>query len=185
MATASINWTPVGGGFSVSQDVEFKALGDVGWTLHSNVSSSANSASISGLSDNVVYQFRITNLCLSGPSGVGAVVEGVRLTCPTVSLVASTDSVDYSFVDLGSDISRYLVELRNASLVVLDDDNFPSPSGTISGSFSGLSPSTNYYVWVTVFAAGSVSTFSVPCGVGFWTDAAVCEAPGDVEAVMS
>jgi hypothetical protein len=185
MATANITWSPVGGVFSVSQDVEFKAMGDVGWTLHSNVSNSTNAATITGLSDNIVYQFRITNHCPSALTGVSTLVEGVNLTCPTVSLDHSSDSVDYSFVDLGGDISSYLVELRNASLAVLDDDVFPSPSGTISGTFTGLSPSTNYYVWVTVYAVGSTVTFSASCGVGFVTEAAVCEAPTGVSAVMT
>jgi hypothetical protein len=186
MATANLTWSPVGGVFSVSQDVEFKAMGDVGWTLHSNVSASTSAATITGLLDNVIYQFRITNHCPSALTGLSTVVEGTHLTCPTLSVDPSSDSVDYSFVDLGGDISMYFVELLNASDVVLDSYVFSSPSGTISGTFSGLSPSTSYQMRVTVSAAGSAGTFFIVCApVTIATIAAVCNAPTGVSAVMS
>lgn len=170
----------------MSQNIEYKAIEDAFWTLHANVGPSVDSASVTGVLDNVIYQFRVTNICQYGFTTPSSIFETVHITCPTVSLTPGAVSVDYSFSHLGGNISSYTVELLNSSDVAVAGNDFLSPSGTISGTFSGLTPVTGYKVRVTVFAAGVyVASFSEVCTpVPFTTDAVVCDAPTSVNAVM-
>lgn len=184
MATATLNWTPVGGAFSLSQNIDYKAMDDVGWILHSNVSAATNSATITGLADNVIYQFRITNVCPATLVNPGEVFEDTHLTCPTVLMSPGITNAGFSFDHLGGDVSGYTVDLLSSSDVVLDTKNVSSPGSTVSDSFTGLTMSTSYKIRVTVKAQGTSVLYTKVCtAVNFTTNA--CNAPTAVAAVMT
>jgi hypothetical protein len=184
MATANLSWTPVDDGFSLSQDVEYKAMDDVGWTLHSVVSASTNTAKITGLLDNVVYQIRITNHCPEALTGLSTMAEVISLTCPSVSIDESHTTVAFSFDHLGGDVSSYVVDLLSASNDVLNTQTFSSPGAVVSSTFTGLDLSTLYRIRVAPRAQGSLTLHTLVCiAVSFTTDS--CEPPTDVSAEMS
>jgi hypothetical protein len=184
MAVANLSWTPVGGAFSLSQNIDYKALNDVGWYLYSNVSADTNSATISGLSYNVIYQFRVGNMCPETLTNLSLVVEGTSLTCPYVSVTPGFTTAAFSFAHLGGNISAYVVELLSVSDVVLDSKTFNSPGSTVADTFTGLTLSTTYKIRVTVNAQGSLSLYTQGCpAVTFVTS--VCSPPTEVSAVMS
>jgi len=187
MATATINWTPDGGADSQDQGVYYKTMQASGWTLSSTVGATIDTATINGLSDNVVYQFRVTNNCVFGYNANSDTTEAINITCPAVTVDPTIDTVDFSFNHLGGDISHYTVELLNASDTVIGSNDFPSPGAVISGTFTGLFPVTNYKVRVTVFATGVyIPSFSKVCTpVPVTTDAVVCNAASGLTVGMS
>jgi hypothetical protein len=184
MSNAVIQWTPAGGANSLSQDVKYKKKSDAGFTLFGNVGPGVNTATITGLLDNVVYQFMVSNVCAYGGPTPSAQYEGVLFTCPAVNMTPSHNLVSYNFTHLGGDIDKYVVELLNASgSGVIATNQHTAPSGTISGSFTGLNPSTAYKIRVTVYAG----TYSKICPANDFSTAAapVCDAPTNVTATLS
>jgi hypothetical protein len=184
MATANLSWTPVDDGFSLSQDIEYKAMDDVGWTLHSVVSASTDTAKITGLLDNVIYHIRVTNQCPVGLSGLSTMAEVISLTCPPVTIDETHTTVTFSFNTLGGDVSAYDVSLLSVSNVVLNTQTFNAPGPVVSFSFTGLDLSTVYKIRVTPKAQGSLALYTQVCtAVSFTTDS--CEPPTDVSAEMT
>jgi hypothetical protein len=186
MASANLSWSPGGGPYSNSQDIFYSELGDSGWILHSTVSASTASAAIEGLLDNVIYRFQVVNRCAFGNGAPSELGEGVHITCPTVDVDAGVEEVDFSFSHLGWDIDSYVVELLDAVNNVLDSISIASPSGVISGSFTGLDPATPYKLSVAPAATGDLDEYSYVCGpYDFTTAVPVCEAPVGVSVGMS
>jgi hypothetical protein len=187
MATATINWTPVNDVFSVNQSVYYKAFDDADWTLFNTVAPSANTATITGLTDNVIYQFRVRNNCIGGGNTFGNTDEAINITCPTPLTVDPAElTADFSFPHLGGDISSYLVELLSAADAVLDDETITSPGSSVTGTFTGLNPSTDYKIRVTPKATGSQGDYISVCGsISFQTEAVICNPPTGVSAVLS
>jgi hypothetical protein len=185
MATATINWTPAGGTYSLSQDIEYKAIDDGGWTFHSNVSASANSVVISGLTNNIIYQYRITNKCAGGVNTISAVDEAIYIVCPSpVFATQGMTAVAFNFSNPGGDISSYVVDLLSGSDVVLDSKTFASPGSVVASTFTGLTPGTNYKIRVTTKAVGDQGEYTLACApVLFTTDS--CNPPTDVSAALS
>ena len=187
MATATINWTPPGGAYSQSQDVSYKTMQTSTWNVHSVVSATTSSSVITGLSDNVIYHFRISNNCAFGTNATSNIYEAMHMTCPVVTLDPTADTVDFSFSHLGGDISHYTVELLNTVDTVIAGTDFFSPEPIVSGTFAGLYPENDYKVRVTVFAAGVYTpSFSKVCTpVSFTTEAVVCNTPSNLLVGMS
>jgi hypothetical protein len=184
MATANLTWTPAGGANSLSQDVQYKVSTSSTWITHSNVGPSINTATITGLLDNTVYDFRVINNCSVGGPTPATQYQTVNLTCPVVTVTPSYDSIGYSFTHLGASVDSYTVELLNASDGVVATINELTPSGTVTNSFTGLTASTVYKVRVTVKVG---STFSKQCtATTTGTIAApTCDPPTGVSATMS
>lgn len=186
MAYVTLNWTPAGGANSTGQTVQYKLPSSGTWITHSTVSASASTANISGLTDNTIYDFRILNNCNDGGPTGGSAVQGIWITCPTVTYTEGSITIGYSFAHLGSDITKYVLDLLDATgTTVLDTKTHTSPSGTITGTFTGLTPSTNYGVRVTVYA-GSTFSWNKTCPVSNRTTAAPspCDAPTGLTVTM-
>lgn len=187
MATATINWTPVGNVYSINQTVYYKAIDDAGWTLHSTVSPTTNTTTVSGLLDNVIYQFRVRNNCIGGTNSFSNTGEVINIICPSpVNINQGETATAFNFTHVGGDISSYLVELLSAADVVLDNKTFNSPGANVADTFTGLTPSTDYKIRVTPKATGDLGDHISVCGsVSFRTNDIVCNPPTDVSAVMS
>lgn len=186
MATATIYWIPGGGAYSQSQDIYYKAIDNPGWTFHSNVSAGVNTADVTGLSENAIYQFRVSNICTGGSSSFSNTGEAIYINCPTVNINQGETAAAFNFTHLGGDISDYLMELLTVADVVIDSLLFNSPGANIAGTFSGLSPGTDYKIRVTPKATGGLGDHIAVCGsVSFRTNDVVCDPPTDVSAVMS
>jgi hypothetical protein len=134
--------------------------------------------------DNTIYDFRVVNLCSFGGPTSGTTFQAVNLTCPTVTVTPTYNSVSFSFSNLGASVTEYRVDLLNAAgSLVLAFKNITATGGTMSDSFVGLSASTGYQLRVTVKAG----TFSKVCGASSFTTAALpsCGVPSGLAVTVS
>jgi hypothetical protein len=144
MATAHLTWTPASG---LSQDVKYKKAGDVSYTLFANVSSATNLADITGLDDNTVYEFVITNKCVFDLETSTPVGEGALVTCPSLTVEQTALSLEVSFSDLGDDISWYELEIYEMPAETLvDTHTISTPTPSMSWTFTGLTSDTYYKI---------------------------------------
>lgn len=188
MATATLNWTPVGNVYSINQTVYYKAFHDTNWTLLATVGPTVNTASAPGLSDNIIYQFKVRNNCVGSTNSYSNMWELVNIICPTPVYTNSGETtVTFNFTHVGGDISSYLVELLSATDVVLDSKTFNSPGPNVAGFFnSGLTPSTDYKIRVTPKATGDLGDHIAVCGsVSFRTADVICNPPTNVSATLT
>lgn len=186
MASATLNWTPAGGSSS-GQRVEYRVKSVGGsWTVFATLSSSANTATVTGLTDNTIYEFRIVNIC-SGTDVPATVVEGVKQTCVVPSNSVTATSCTVTFPHLGGEVSKYNIKIYTTignTLVSSVDKTGPFTIGSnVSHTFSGLTSGTSYYVNITPY----VSTYSLTNCASFdiVTTAPSCNAPTSVTATLS
>jgi hypothetical protein len=194
MATASITWGACGSAsdgtylyYGKSLVVTGTPISGTGWTLYTGapLANTANSASITGLDDNVEYVFYVYCHCAS--SGNGPLVNQgplIKYVCPSVSIPSKTNStINYSLTvpaaanNSGSWIQTIVVTLFDSSNTqVISKNTHNSPfSGTINGSFTGLSASTTYNLQVKYSNAGEAKN-SICSSQSIVTNAA-CVAP--------
>ena len=60
----TLTWTPGAG--STSQTVQYKLATASTWTTFSSELGTATTATVTGLSDNLIYDFKILNYCYDG-----------------------------------------------------------------------------------------------------------------------
>lgn len=146
MATAHLTWTPAAG---LSQDIKYRKAGEVSFTLHGNVSGSTSSADIAGLDANTVYEFLVVNKCIYGVETPANIAAAAQVTCPSLTTEQSALSLGVSFSDLGDDITSYDIEIYQMPAETLVDSHaIPSPSPSMSWTFSGLASDTYYKIKV-------------------------------------
>jgi len=93
-----LTWTPSGS--ALAQTVKYRQRGYIDWISTVNISAPnpqtnvANSATVSGLNTNVVYQFQVDSNC-SGASNGTRIVEDIRYSCqtPSITVVGSVISI--------------------------------------------------------------------------------------------
>lgn len=115
------------------------------------------------LENNKSYDFKILTDCSQGSQSASNIVTKLNIICPVVSLVASSSTVDYSFAgSVGTSVTGYVIGIYLATDTGFSNPlaggvvtvNSPIPA-TVSGSFTGLTASTNYKVRVTVKSSGN------------------------------
>jgi hypothetical protein len=185
----NLTWTPSGGSNSTGQEVQYKKLSDTGWTLVATLGPSASALTIPGLDPNTVYQFRVVNVCAIGGPTVSSIHEAANIVCTTLTVTSvSHSTINYSFPRPGGDVTAADVRLFTANgsvQVAIVSYNALNP--TVTGSFSGLSPSTDYRLEVTFKASGQNAIYTKACSqVTARTDAApTCSAPTNVAATIT
>ena len=181
MASALISWTPGGGGNIASQQVEYRVQGASNWTSAiTGLSASTSSYTITGLTANVLYEFRVVSICSIGGPINSSTMTGITWSCPTITLTPTHNTITYSFSNLGGSISGYQVDLlaSNQTTVI---QSLTTTSGVFnSGS---ITSSTTYYVRLTL----SASTYTNVCtSVSTATTAApTCPPPTGPVATLS
>lgn len=175
----TLNWTSGGG--AATQDVQYKLATSNTWITHTNVAGNVNTTTISGLQDNLIYDFRIVTNCAGGSPAPGTSTQQINIICPTVTTTVTDTSVSYSFTNVGGSTTAYTVHLLDTSNAVLQTQT-PAISGTVSGTFSSLTQSTAYKVRVTVVAG----VFNKQCtAVNVTTTATpVCNIPTGLSASL-
>lgn len=184
MGSFLLNWTPAGGLNSTGQQVQYKLSTDSTWTTAATLSASAATYTVNSLLDNTIYDFRVVNLCSFGGPTSGTNFQTINLTCPTVSVTPTYNSVSFSFTNLGASVTEYRADLLNAAgSLVLAFKNITAAGVTISDSFVGLSASTDYQLRITVKAG----TFSRVCTASAFTTAALpsCSSPSGLAVTVS
>jgi hypothetical protein len=180
MASFDLSWTPASGINSTGQQVQYKESVSSTWLVAATLSGTADSYTVDDLDDNVVYDFRISNLCSLGGPTPGASFQVVGFVQPDVTITPTYNSVTFSFTHVGGSVSSYRMDLLNSSgSTILAFRNIPSPSGMVSNSFTGLSANSNYNLRLTMKVGTSYSDVGdlLPFTS---TDLPACSMPSDL-----
>lgn len=101
---------------------------------------------------NTLYTYKAESQATDG-SRPYTLYEFARITCPTVSLTSTNNQISYSFVNVGGEVNKYVVELfDNVDLVVASQQVIiPAFTNPIIGAFASLLTNRSYSVKVTPF----------------------------------
>jgi hypothetical protein len=173
-----LTWTPAGGLNSTGQQVQYKDVVSPDWVTVATVSRTTSSYTISSLNYNVIFEFRIISICTYGGPSPSNSFRSINISCPTVTVNPSYDSVSFSFEQLGASITDYQVDLLSgvdSSMIASQTIHTTNP---VTGSFSGLTFSTSYQLVITPRAA----EFTRECPpIPFTTTALpICYPPTDL-----
>lgn len=176
----TLNWTTGGG--AASQDVQYKLATDSVWITHTSVAGNVISAPINGLQDNLIYDFRVITNCSGGSPAPSMSTQQINIISPAVTTTVTDSTVSYSFTNVGGSTTGYTVHLLDSAGTSVLQTQSPSISATVSGTFTGLTASTQYRVRVTT-VAGVFNKQGV--AVIATTDVTpVCNIPTGVTAVL-
>lgn len=192
--TANLSWQACGSSsdgtylyYGKSTIVTGTPISGTGWTLYTGapLANTASSATISGLDDNVEYNFNIYCHCsTSGNGPIQTQGPSIKYVCPTVTIVNTTfNSINYNLSvpatsnNTGTWIQAITVTLYDSSgSTLLYTNTHSSPLSTsINGSFTTLSPSTSYTLKVAYSNTGN--TRSNICTSQVITTNVSCSAP--------
>lgn len=178
---ATLSWS-IGAGAS-SQNVQYKLSTSSTWITFSTVSGTATTETVTGLSDNLLYNFRIVTNCPGGVPAPSTVITKINITCPTVSTTPTDITIPYSFSEIGGDVDGYVVKLFNSAGTAEVTTSVPTGTTTRSGTLTGLVASTNYKLRV-VPSAGSIIKNDCPFISVTTADPPVCSIPTNVVATL-
>ena len=159
MANFTLTWTPnINSGVS-NQQAEFRrksvggAFNNVGFIPANLLATSATTTSISGLLDNVVYEFRINNFCTEGRTNTAA-VEDIKFACVTPTETHTDTTITATVSSLPVDITKVRFSLLSSdgSSILQGPILINTFSGTSVNTFSSLIPDTDYIVRVELVA---------------------------------
>lgn len=155
-----------------------------GFSPANDLSTSATSTSIAGLLDNVVYQFQIANLCSTGGPTFNAngIQEGIKFACVTPTETHTHNSATGTVSGLPSDITSVIFTLTDAGGTALSTPvTSVTSAGSASATFTGLTPSSDFFIKVefTAVVNGATVTSALgTCNVQIKTEnAPACPAP--------
>jgi hypothetical protein len=175
----TLNWT-VGAG-ATSQNVQYKLASASTWTTFSTVTGTAVTETVTGLSDNLLYDFKIVTNCNGGTAGGSAVIQKINMICPTVTTTLESTSISYSFPEIGGSVSSYAVKLFNSAGTSELSSQTPTGTTTLTGSFTALTASTSYKIRV-VPTAGTITKTDCAFTTATTSAPAVCNIPTAVTA---
>lgn len=178
----TLTWTPGVG--STSQTVQYKLATVSTYTTFSTVTGTATTETVTGLSDNLIYDFRCTTACNGGTATSSPVIQKINIICPTVTVTAASDSLSYSFPEIGGSIGSYAVKLFNSAGTSELSSQTPTGTTTLTGTFDTLTASTTYKIRV-VPTAGTFTKTDCAFTTGVTLAPPVCNAPTGVTADLA
>ena len=189
MATIVLNWTPTNNATSTGQQVQRKVAGTTTWATLATVGPAIATYTDTTAVNNVLYDYRIVNICSVGGSGGSAVTQANSILCPSATVTnpqtSTANTLVISFPTLTGAISYDSIQLfaSNGTTSVqgpFDISGFGQGAGT--HTFSGLSYSTSYVIKITV----SDGTFFKVCPYnGSVGTAPLCGAPTNLTATLA
>ncbi len=180
MATFHLTWTIADTTGQVSTKVRYRIKGTSLWTSFL-VAPSGTTATFPAV-DNRIYDVQYQNIN-NNDNPLSVIVNDIGITNPDPTISVTNTSVGYSFNNLSEDIDSYTgaIALFSAPNVILDS-HVLSPAEPVSDEFTGLTPLTQYYLYIIPAADQFSRTFSYT----FITDAvATCAPVQDVIATLS
>lgn len=178
----TLTWTPGVG--STSQSVQYKLASASTWTTFNTLTGTATTETVTGLSDNLIYDFRITTACNGGTSTVSPVVKKINIICPTVTVTAASTSLSYSFPEIGGSVGSYAVKLFNSAGTSELASQTPTGTTTLTGTFDSLTASTTYKIRV-VPTADTITKTDCAFTTGVTSAPPTCNAPTAVTAELT
>jgi hypothetical protein len=178
---ATLSWT-IGAG-ATSQNVQYKLNSSSTWITFETVGGSATTSTVTGLEDNLIYNFRIVTQCGGGTPSNSAVLNKIYIICPDITLTPTDTTVAYSFAAIGGDVDTYSVKIFNSAGTTEIASSTPTGTTTRTGTFTGLTASTTYKVRV-VPAAGTLTKTDCSFTSVTTTAPPVCSIPTNVVATL-
>lgn len=130
-----------------TQQVEYKRRSDLSYSIAATIPDFKDHYLVTGLEDNIVYDFRVTCSCDS-TSQSSQVVSFVNFTCPVLNTNRTDDSMLFSFTP--ANVDSYMIILYQDGVYV-DSETFNGPFfGDIAGSFTGLNLLSQYLLSVVI-----------------------------------
>lgn len=144
LVNAILNWLPGGGPNASSQIIKYKLHAASTWTTATNTgSASTNTYTITGLSQNVRYDFLIENVCTNEALTDSVIVPGIYLGCPTPQFTVSGQNITVSFNGISTDITSYDIDLINSSGVTVSTFHIVPPFTTpVTHTFNSVTTGT-------------------------------------------
>lgn len=179
MATIHFSWTLDNRVGTTSIKVKYRIKGTSIWTSF-NVAASGTTATVQA-DANRIYDAQYQNIN-NADNPLSSIVNDIGFSNPTPTISPTNVSVGYSFANLSEDIDDYIgaIALFNSPNVILQSHNL-TPADTVSDTFTGLTPFTQYYLYITPAADQFSQTFTYT----FITDEiATCAAPQNVSASL-
>jgi hypothetical protein len=161
--------------------VQYKLASASTYTTFSTLTGIATTETVTGLSNNVIYDFRITTGCNGGTSTSSPVVQRINIICPTVTVTATSTTLAYSFPEIGGSVGTYSVKLFNSAGTSELSSQTPTGTTTLTGTFDTLTASTGYKIRV-VPTAGTITKTDCAFTTGTTSAPPVCNAPTGVTA---
>lgn len=160
MANFTLNWTPQINSNVIAQRAGYRgrivggAFITTGFVPANDLSTTANTASIAGLSDNIVYQFIVNNLCTVGGEVPSSIYEQINFACISPVLSTAGASVTASVAGLPVDISKVSFTLYDSTgtTVIQGPVVINTSGGTAQTQFLSLAYDTIYVVKTQLYA---------------------------------
>lgn len=190
MANFKLTWTPNITSNVTAQRAYYKrknvgsSYTTTGFAPPNDLPTTAVSTTISGLLDNIIYQFKVANICTDGgPTFYVDVLERINFSCaltatttPDIDSVEITQLIDTSVQDINS-LQFTIVGVGSQTIT-------PVVDGANTVTFSGLDASTDYIVHIRYGAiVNGVQTYDTgnTCILNFTTGTPVsCPAPSNL-----
>lgn len=111
-------------------------------------------------SPNVMYFYKIESQCSDGSRPYTS-IQVAKITCIEVATFPTTTTIPFSFIGVGGDVDKYIIELYDNTETTLINSIIKTPVFTnpITGTFTGLTDNTNYKIRVTPY----IGAFSSIC----------------------
>lgn len=130
--------------------VKYRFSSVTAWTSF-NIAPSATTYTVTGV-NNTLYDFQLVNLN-GNDNPSSAITQSIWFTNPSPLLSPTNVTLGYSFSNLSADVDTYTCSIAQYSSPgniitthVLSAGTFP---GTVSDTFTGLNPSTEYVLSIT------------------------------------
>ncbi len=109
--------------------------------------------------DNTLYTYKAQSNC--SPDTPYILYNYANIICPDLTLTPGVELIDYSFVGVGGDVTKYDVQIYDISGVTLlhTDTHLPAFPNPIEGTFMYLDANTSYKVRTKVY----IGIFSKTC----------------------
>lgn len=132
-------------------DANYDTIGTPVWNASTNKWQIVDETGV----DNTLYVYIAISLCANDARPF-AEYQFANITCPELSLTPAANSIDYSFVPVGGEVSKYEVYLyaSNGITIVSANTVLPAFSDPITGSFTGLTQNTDYKVRIKIYIGG-------------------------------
>ncbi len=178
--TASFSWTTEPSTAGVTgYIVKYQLYTDTIWT---EISTSGQTISVSGLALSRIYSFQVDTLSAAG-NNLGPISQAINITDPAPLFSPTSVAISLSFNNLSVDMDMYTTTIALAtSPGSIIATHMLAPADTVTDTFTGLSALTNYVITITPAANQFYKQFSYNVTTLLNS---VCPAPLQVSATLT